>query len=242
MAIFGILWNEIIMRPMVNSLALLYDLLWDNFGLSIIVFTILIRFVLIPMTIRQTKQMKAMSGLQPQIKALQEKYKGKSREERAGLSRETMSLYKENGVNPIGCLGPMVIWKSRDCFHRGAVRFNLGPLAGKNIVGARLRWEGRGQCASRLFVVTSSWPNWNNPAGMELSDPWPANSAGPGELEVGPIVRDWTDGSLSNFGFLFAGPEEEERHGEKDIPLGLSLLEVCPSAVSGLELEVLYSG
>jgi YidC/Oxa1 family membrane protein insertase len=109
MAIFGILWNEIIMRPMVNSLALLYDVLWDNFGLSIIVFTIAIRFLLIPMTIRQTKQMKAMSGLQPQIKALQEKYKGKSREERAGLSRETMALYKTNGVNPVGCLGPMVI-------------------------------------------------------------------------------------------------------------------------------------
>ncbi|NQW18198.1 MAG: membrane protein insertase YidC [Chloroflexi bacterium] len=109
MAFLGILWNEIIMRPMVNSLALLYDLLGDNFGLSIIVFTIGIRFLLIPMTMRQTKQMKAMSGLQPRIKGLQEKYKGKSREERAGLSRETMALYKENGVNPIGCLGPMVI-------------------------------------------------------------------------------------------------------------------------------------
>ena len=109
MAIYGLLWNEIIMRPMVNSLALLYDLLFNNFGLSIIVFTLLIRFALIPLTIRQTRQMKSMSGLQPKIKALQEKYKGKSREERSSLSRETMKLYKENGVSPIGCLGPFVI-------------------------------------------------------------------------------------------------------------------------------------
>lgn len=109
MAILSLLWNEIIMRPMVNSLAILYDLLFNNFGLSIIVFTLLIRFALIPLTIRQTRQMKSMSGLQPKIKALQERYKGKSRDERSNLSRETMKLYRENGVSPIGCLGPFVI-------------------------------------------------------------------------------------------------------------------------------------
>ena len=74
MEIIGALWTEIIMRPMINSLSLLYDLLFNNFGLSIIVFTVAVRLAMIPLTVRQTKQMRAMSGLQPKIKALQAKF------------------------------------------------------------------------------------------------------------------------------------------------------------------------
>ena len=94
---------------MINSLALLYQLLFQNFGISIIVFTIVIRILMIPLTIRQYHQMKKMQLIQPRMKALQEKYKDKSREARQKMSKETMGLYKEIGVNPIGCLGPMFI-------------------------------------------------------------------------------------------------------------------------------------
>ncbi|MDP7232192.1 MAG: YidC/Oxa1 family membrane protein insertase [Dehalococcoidia bacterium] len=97
------------MRPMINSLALLYQLLFQNFGISIIVFTIVIRILMIPLTIRQYHQMKKMQLIQPRMKALQEKYKDKSREAKQKMSKETMALYKEIGVNPIGCLGPMFI-------------------------------------------------------------------------------------------------------------------------------------
>jgi YidC/Oxa1 family membrane protein insertase len=109
MEIFGILWLEIIMRPMINSLALLYQLLFSNFGLSIIVFTILIRLAMIPLTIRQTRQMKKMQAIQPNMKAIQEKYKGKKGDARRAMSSETMALYKNAGVSPVGCLGPMII-------------------------------------------------------------------------------------------------------------------------------------
>ena len=109
MEFLGILWNELLMRPMINSLALLADVLFDNFGLSIIAFTIFIRLVLIPLTIRQTRSMKKMQELQPRIKALQDKYKDKSGTEKRQQSAEMMKLYREAGVNPIGCLGPMVI-------------------------------------------------------------------------------------------------------------------------------------
>ncbi len=109
MEFLGILWNELLMRPMINSLALLADVLFSNFGLSIIVFTIFIRIVLIPLTIRQTRSMKKMQELQPRLKALQDKYKNKGPAERRQLSSETMKLYREAGVNPIGCLGPLVI-------------------------------------------------------------------------------------------------------------------------------------
>ncbi len=109
MEFLGTLWDELLMRPMINSLALLSDVLFDSFGLSIIVFTIFIRIVLIPLTIRQTRSMKKMQELQPRLKALQDKYKGKGPAERRQLSSETMKLYREAGVNPIGCLGPLVI-------------------------------------------------------------------------------------------------------------------------------------
>ena len=109
MEIFGILWQEIIMRPMINSLALLYQLLFSNFGLSIIVFTVLIRLAMIPLTIRQTRSMKKMQLIQPRLKVIQEKYKGKKGDARRKMSSETMAMYKEAGVNPVGCLGPMII-------------------------------------------------------------------------------------------------------------------------------------
>ena len=97
------------MRPIINGLALLYDLLFDEFVLAIIVFTLIMRLILMPLMIRQTRQMKKLQGIQPRMKTLKEKYKDQSPESRRRLSEETMRLYKEAGVNPVGCLGPFVI-------------------------------------------------------------------------------------------------------------------------------------
>ena len=95
---------------MINSLALLYHYLFLNYGVSIIVFTVIVRVLMIPLTIRQTRQMKKLQLLQPRMKAIQEKFKDKKDpESRRAQSSESMGLYREAGVNPIGCLGPMVI-------------------------------------------------------------------------------------------------------------------------------------
>ena len=109
MEFIGLLWNEAIMRPMINALAILSDVLFDNFGLSIIVFTVLIRTALIPLQIRQSKSMKKMQELQPRMKAIQDKYKNASPAEKRQQSAEVMRMYREAGVNPVGCLGPIVI-------------------------------------------------------------------------------------------------------------------------------------
>ncbi|MBI4220401.1 MAG: membrane protein insertase YidC [Chloroflexi bacterium] len=106
MEIIGILWTEIIMRPMINSIALLHVLLFDSLGLSIIAFTLVISLFMLPLTIRQNRQMRAMAELAPKVKALQEKYKNGDRRK---ASQEQMALYKQAGVSPIGCLGPMFI-------------------------------------------------------------------------------------------------------------------------------------
>jgi len=109
MEFLGLLWNEIIMRPMINSLAILSDVLFDNFGLSIIVFTILIRIAMIPLQMRQSRSMKKMQELQPRMKAIQDKYKNASPADKRKQSAEVMALYRQAGVNPVGCLGPLVI-------------------------------------------------------------------------------------------------------------------------------------
>jgi YidC/Oxa1 family membrane protein insertase len=76
-----------------------------NWGWAIVLLTILVRIVLIPLTYRQFKSMRGMQQLQPQIKALQEKYKGN----RELLNQKMMEFYKENQVNPMGSCLPLVL-------------------------------------------------------------------------------------------------------------------------------------
>ena len=101
----GDLWIYLLLQPMLNGLFLLYGLLWSSFGLAIIAFTVIVRTLMLPLTLKQLHSAKAMSALQPKIQELQRKY-GKNREE---LSRATMELYREHGVNPIGCAVPTLI-------------------------------------------------------------------------------------------------------------------------------------
>ena len=76
-----------------------------NYGIAIIVMTIAIKMLLYPLTVKQIQSMKAMSQLQPKMKALQEKYKN----DKQRLQAETANLYKESGVNPLsGCL-PLLV-------------------------------------------------------------------------------------------------------------------------------------
>ena len=99
------LWNLIIIQPMINSLLVLYSIFFSNFGLAIVIFTLVVRALMIPLTVKQSRQLKAMSALQPKLKEIQAKYT----KDRQRLSSETMKMYKEHGVNPLGCLGPMFI-------------------------------------------------------------------------------------------------------------------------------------
>jgi YidC/Oxa1 family membrane protein insertase len=101
----GALWNLIIVEPMINSLVLLYAIFFGSFGLAIIAFTVLVRLAMFPLTLKQSRQMRAMSALSPKMKEIQERYAG----DKGRASRETMKLYKDHGVNPLGCLGPMVL-------------------------------------------------------------------------------------------------------------------------------------
>src|SRR5215471_15009351 len=74
-------------------------------ALAIIIFTILLRLVLVPLSLVQIRSQRAQMAIQPELKALQRKFKG----DRQGLASAQMQLYKERGINPAaGCL-PLLI-------------------------------------------------------------------------------------------------------------------------------------
>ena len=76
-----------------------------NFGISIIIVTILIKIALLPLTLKQDKSMKEMKKLQPEI----EKIKAKYANDKQMLNIKTIELYKEHKVNPMGGCLPLLI-------------------------------------------------------------------------------------------------------------------------------------
>ena len=100
----GYLFNLIFTFPIFNGLMLLYSLFGD-FGLSIIVLTIVIKLILFPLTLQQLKSMKATQALQPQMAEIKKKYA----KDQQAQALATQALYKEYGVNPVaGCL-PLLV-------------------------------------------------------------------------------------------------------------------------------------
>jgi YidC/Oxa1 family membrane protein insertase len=76
-----------------------------NYGLAIILLTILVRLVMTPLTMKQMRSMERMRKIQPKIKEIQEKYK----DDRQKQSEQMMSLYRQESVNPLGGCLPMVL-------------------------------------------------------------------------------------------------------------------------------------
>lgn len=126
-----------ILEPIAN--AMLQVLQWfhnytNNFAVDIVLLTVALRLLLAPLFIYQMKSMKKMQELQPQIKALQEKYKGEPEK----LNKEIMELYRTNKANPLsGCL-PLLVQMpflfaifnvlAKPGLFEGAVMFGFIPL------------------------------------------------------------------------------------------------------------------
>jgi YidC/Oxa1 family membrane protein insertase len=99
------IWDLYIVSPLVNVLIVISSYLFHNFGLTIIVFTLIIRAAMWPLTIKQLRATKAMQSIQTQMAELQKKY-GK---DRRMLAQEQMKLYRQSGMNPAGCVLPMLV-------------------------------------------------------------------------------------------------------------------------------------
>lgn len=102
-------WFAFIGRPLMWLLLKFYSFL-GNWGLAIMLLTLLVKALTIPFTTRSMRSMKAIAVLAPELKELQAKYK----DDRARLQAETMALYRQHGANPLsGCLPiflQMPIW------------------------------------------------------------------------------------------------------------------------------------
>src|SRR5512140_887586 len=101
------MWNTLIIYPFTNVLLWIYDAIGHNFGIAIILFTILIRLVTWPLNAQQLKSAKVMQDLQSdkEWQDIQKKY-AKDREK---LAQEQMRVYKERGINPFASCLPTLI-------------------------------------------------------------------------------------------------------------------------------------
>jgi YidC/Oxa1 family membrane protein insertase len=97
-------WWQGLLNGLGWVLSHIYDVV-HNYGLAIIILTLGIRLLLLPLGLKQIRSMQAMQALQPQIKSLQQKYKGNKQK----LNEEMMKLYKERGVNPLAGCWPMLL-------------------------------------------------------------------------------------------------------------------------------------
>lgn len=101
----GQIWDLIALQPVMNILIVLTHYLFSSFGLAIIALTIVVNILMYPLTKKQLHATQAMQSLQPRLAELQKKY-GKDKQR---MAQEQMRLYKESGINPAGCLVPMLI-------------------------------------------------------------------------------------------------------------------------------------
>ena len=100
------LFTELIVRPIFNLIVFIYALLpGHNFGVAIIIFTVLVRLALWPLVKKQLHHAKAIRALQPEIKKIKASAKGDKRKE----STMTMELYKERQINPFSSIGILLV-------------------------------------------------------------------------------------------------------------------------------------
>ncbi|QDI91641.1 YidC family membrane integrase SpoIIIJ [Salicibibacter halophilus] len=132
------IWDTIFVFPLSWLITTIAEATGENYGLAIIIVTIIIRFLILPLMIKQTKSTKAMQELQPELLKLREKYSAKDQKTQQKLQEETMKLFSENSVNPLaGCLPLFIqmpiliaffhaIMRTEEIFNHQFLWFQLG--------------------------------------------------------------------------------------------------------------------
>lgn len=100
------MFTTFVVQPIFNFLVVIYALLpHHNFGLALVIFTIIIRLLMWPLVKKQLHQAKAMRKLQPEIKKIKQATKGNRQKE----SQMLMELYKERGINPFSTFPILIV-------------------------------------------------------------------------------------------------------------------------------------
>ena len=97
-------FSLLITTPLGYIISFIYDLV-QNYGLAIIIFTILVKFIMLPLVVKQQKSTVQMKMVQPELQKIQKKYAN----DQQRLSQETMKLYKKYNISPAGGCLPLLI-------------------------------------------------------------------------------------------------------------------------------------
>lgn len=189
---------DLILNPFITTLTFLYQVLFNDVVLAIIVFTILIRLLTYPLTAQQQRSMKAQQELQPEIKKLQEKYKN----DKEKLNQETMRLYRERGINPLGgCLPlliqlPILIGLYQAIIHAlAATPLQLIDLSGRFLLPG----------LDHLVPLNNMW------LGMDLTQPPGANPVWAYSLPVIVLVTSWLQSKIMTPAAPPSNSDEEDK-------------------------------
>ncbi|MGM0508397.1 MAG: YidC/Oxa1 family membrane protein insertase [Fusobacteriota bacterium] len=175
---------------------------FGNYGISIIGITLLIKFILFPLTLKQSNSMKDMKKIQPEVDKLKEKYS----DDKETLNQKTMELYKEHNVNPLGgCLpillqmpilwslfrvlrrtgeeaiipenATFLIWKltETDPFFVLPILNGLVAFAQQKVMSADTSQNKQAQMMQYFFPVMILMISFNMPVGLQLY--WLTSSA-----------------------------------------------------------------
>lgn len=101
----GSLYNTLLFQPLLNLLVLLYNYLWNDIGIAIIILTIVIRLILYPSFKHQLESQQKLAALQPKLKEIKEKHKDNPQEQ----SKALMEFYRLNKINPLGSCLPLIV-------------------------------------------------------------------------------------------------------------------------------------
>src|SRR4051795_9698423 len=106
---YAVAWIMVHVHSLLSTIGLPEASGW-TWALSIVGLVVVIRIILIPLFVKQIKASRGMQLIQPQMQAIQKKYKGKNDpESRQAMTQETMALYKESGTNPFASCLPIIL-------------------------------------------------------------------------------------------------------------------------------------
>ncbi|GFE59454.1 membrane protein insertase YidC [Geobacter sp. AOG2] len=97
-------WFTVIAKPLLYTLKFFHRYV-GNYGIAIIIITVILKAIFFPLTHKSYKSMKGMQKIQPEMNKIREKYKN----DRDGMNKAVMELYREHKVNPLGGCLPMVV-------------------------------------------------------------------------------------------------------------------------------------
>jgi len=104
-------WFSFVAQPLFLAMRWMHENVVGNYGWVIVLLTVIINFVLFPLKLKTMRSTMKMQRIQPQLKAIQDKYKHLKTADprRQEMTQETMALYKKHGVNPLGGCLPMLL-------------------------------------------------------------------------------------------------------------------------------------